>query len=1352
MAETVLVTVTHSTVLDEPHDISGGGQPARKKSDTGSKSPGKGSWRWGKGSLFKRTLSDQDVSQRAERPPSGKSKTRKESHEGTGNDSPSVGRVSSGSDILGLRPPDPTGTAEEGEGDKGKFGDPKKLYKQNKDLAKANAQLTKLIDTLKHEKDSLALDRSKLKGDLKSTEKELKKAQSSLSSAKSEVERLKTKSLKHSGAGSNMGEGTDVLQERVRQLEAELSSRDEKLEKFRKRLGGRLSQLENLAGNESIEHEASTEKQDTLQDQERQKLMEENSELRERVVNLESDLNVLLKLVDNQQKEEFAQSSSTEISFFSTDAPSSTHSDLKHGSRQSTSPFSSPKNSPRLQRKNQTSDDIATLRSCLQLALEEKRAAEQQAKSLQTELDCVRAELEEAKRSWGQEKDRLLRQLLKAHEERQRVQTRDHETQHSLTEVASTPEMERNQQLHSQQQSETTSPTRTRGRTSSSGSLTSSSELEKSSESTKSDTANSAVGERKERARGMKGVLIKQQSRENFTAALAMFQSGEGVTSPKKERRPSDTSPGSVRSSMSPAPTPSSSSPKKLLAESRTQSVTIVGKPPIPPSSSSSGHHSRQSSVDETGQKSPTKMSIGAKRSSWAVAQRRKSFEEQSPEPTSTPCHSRTASSPVMTRTLGSPAAAPKATEAKDKAKGEKKFDEGRARREQERRKQELEAEEKRKRELEAKRRREAEEKERQRKEKEEKEGIRREKEERERQRKRELEEKSRREKEEREKKRQEELEKKRKEDERERVRREREERERERKRELEEKTRREKEEREKKRREELERKRQLEQRKKEEEEEKERQKIEVERKRKEEQEAAFKKQRKEEEQKKKQMEEAALKKQREEEEKRKRQEEIENKLRLEEEKRIAEKAAQAAIDPLPSKVNQHQSPFGSIAMRRAAFEQTSNPRNSPPVVLRRNNSPAQRPKSMDISALMSTPPPSSPVASPTPHSPQISSISVKSSKSPQSSPVLQRKEMKEVAVLRANSIPKPSPPVTTVAPRTATVSITTSSSPPLRRAQTLTLTPASLAVSTPDLTSLGSSNDSSSPTHSPSAQHKTTGPRSPQTDRRLAKTVSFSPNLSTAGRPPSILKQSASSPVNTNPHSLSSSVNKMRFGPAQAQLGVPSDDMKKAQSLQNIPEHAMAEDTSPQTATRFTSAASHVTRRPRSERAKTTSLSHADATNLVNLISKLQEKEKAPPLTNGVSNSAANQKTPGFSSPGRPVSMYGSITSSRTDVIPSSRKPKPHERKMERRATVGFGLDKSSKKSRLIRWCQLITEDYDNIYIADFGKSFSNGLAFCAILHHFIPHKIPYSTLNDTDRVCCYILCVFFLHDHAGR
>ena len=37
MAETLVVTVNHCTVLDDQPDS---GQPAKKKSDTGSKSPG----------------------------------------------------------------------------------------------------------------------------------------------------------------------------------------------------------------------------------------------------------------------------------------------------------------------------------------------------------------------------------------------------------------------------------------------------------------------------------------------------------------------------------------------------------------------------------------------------------------------------------------------------------------------------------------------------------------------------------------------------------------------------------------------------------------------------------------------------------------------------------------------------------------------------------------------------------------------------------------------------------------------------------------------------------------------------------------------------------------------------------------------------------------------------------------------------------------------------------------------------------------------------------------------------------------------------------------------------------------
>lgn len=189
--------------------------------------------------------------------------------------------------------------------------------------------------------------------------------------------------------------------------------------------------------------------------------------------------------------------------------------------------------------------------------------------------------------------------------------------------------------------------------------------------------------------------------------------------------------------------------------------------------------------------------------------------------------------------------------------------------------------------------------------------------------------------------------------------------------------------------------------------------------------------------------------------------------------------------------------------------------------------------------------------------------------------------------------------------------------------------------------------------------------------------------------------------------------------------------DIKKAQSLQNIPEHAPVETLTSPPISEVTRQGPVVQRRPRSERAKTTSLSRADA---VNLLSKLGEKEKSveKPMGNGVQPTLRTGRT----SYSRPASMYEGITPTRMDVIPrTSNKPSPRERKMERRATVGFGLDKSSKKSRLIRWCQIVTEEYDNIYIEDFGKSFANGLAFCAMLHHFIPDKIPYSSLSETDR-----------------
>ncbi len=47
-------------------------------------------------------------------------------------------------------------------------------------------------------------------------------------------------------------------------------------------------------------------------------------------------------------------------------------------------------------------------------------------------------------------------------------------------------------------------------------------------------------------------------------------------------------------------------------------------------------------------------------------------------------------------------------------------------------------------------------------------------------------------------------------------------------------------------------------------------------------------------------------------------------------------------------------------------------------------------------------------------------------------------------------------------------------------------------------------------------------------------------------------------------------------------------------------------------------------------------------------------------------------------------------------------------------------GLVTSSQS--LLEWCQEIAKKYKGVKITNFSTSWRNGLAFCAILHHFHP------------------------------
>ncbi|XP_064411759.1 EH domain-binding protein 1 isoform X2 [Latimeria chalumnae] len=58
----------------------------------------------------------------------------------------------------------------------------------------------------------------------------------------------------------------------------------------------------------------------------------------------------------------------------------------------------------------------------------------------------------------------------------------------------------------------------------------------------------------------------------------------------------------------------------------------------------------------------------------------------------------------------------------------------------------------------------------------------------------------------------------------------------------------------------------------------------------------------------------------------------------------------------------------------------------------------------------------------------------------------------------------------------------------------------------------------------------------------------------------------------------------------------------------------------------------------------------------------------------------------------------------------------------------------KPNSSQSLLAWCKEVTKNYRGVKITNFTTSWRNGLAFCAILHHFRPDRIDYKSLNPQD------------------
>ncbi|KAF7219467.1 smoothelin, like isoform X1 [Nothobranchius furzeri] len=80
------------------------------------------------------------------------------------------------------------------------------------------------------------------------------------------------------------------------------------------------------------------------------------------------------------------------------------------------------------------------------------------------------------------------------------------------------------------------------------------------------------------------------------------------------------------------------------------------------------------------------------------------------------------------------------------------------------------------------------------------------------------------------------------------------------------------------------------------------------------------------------------------------------------------------------------------------------------------------------------------------------------------------------------------------------------------------------------------------------------------------------------------------------------------------------------------------------------------------------------------------------------------------------------------------------------------FGVSNASSiKQILLEWCRSKTIGYQNIDIQNFSSSWSNGMAFCALVHSFFPTEFDYNSLSPANRKHNFDLAFGIAEKKAG-
>ncbi|XP_056139991.1 smoothelin, like [Lampris incognitus] len=89
-----------------------------------------------------------------------------------------------------------------------------------------------------------------------------------------------------------------------------------------------------------------------------------------------------------------------------------------------------------------------------------------------------------------------------------------------------------------------------------------------------------------------------------------------------------------------------------------------------------------------------------------------------------------------------------------------------------------------------------------------------------------------------------------------------------------------------------------------------------------------------------------------------------------------------------------------------------------------------------------------------------------------------------------------------------------------------------------------------------------------------------------------------------------------------------------------------------------------------------------------------------------------------------------------RLDPDVGNSRSSPVDSKPKLKRSQSFGVSSASSiKQILLEWCRSKTIGYQNIDIQNFSSSWSDGMAFCALVHSFFPTEFDYNSLSPANR-----------------